>query len=633
MTTTATNPKTGEVLYLDEQSNTWRPSPGPGAAPAKIDTPFSVMGDMGRGIAKSLPGALESGGYETLGGTLGGMGGAGLGPFGALGGATLGTMAGAQVDRMAKMLRGDEPPTQMQAVQAGLAGPALGRLGSLAGGGARYALHPASNATMRGAIPRLDMFQELGIPPLLPAVTGRATDKALWQQGVSRFPVAADIAQEYGERTGAALQGSLRQISGGGAGGRYPAGRAVQEGAAETVDKFFNRAKVFRGEYLKQVPDDLNVDVSEYARTLHGPMGTYGPEQAAAYGNTKFIQRWEALKKRYAIEDPTTGEFLGLEPVPWKEADAIRQAIGDDIGKARKIGTFQDMSSQDLDRAYWAITSDMEQGLGEAAPKALEAWEKHKKFFRRGAKKIKDDIDWILKSKKPEQFNDAIWQGNYSTARRIWGAIPADKRDIVRNEVVWRMGIAPKGAQDASGEVFSTSSFLTNYNRFDGKTRNLLFGRDKGLKRDLESLAVVTDALKDVQQVTNWSNTASANMSLKLLDRAGGVGALALLYFEPTAAGLLGGGTLGARQVAKKMTDPAFIRWVAEGRKFSISELGAGSHIARLTGLTGIAESDEELEGLQNWLSSQLKRPVLRMPDQSAVPPSGPKSASLSTGP
>lgn len=565
-----------------------------------VPIPSSITASEG-----PTPGWLRFGrqmGYEGVAGSIGGLLGSAGGPLGAAAGLGIGTGIGHIFNRLRARQAGEQvsPPMKgmLEAGQAMLMAPNFGRLGELGGAKLRQVMGPSGLGDE--AAQRLARMQRAGVPPNLPAVSQKPTHRLVWE-GARRYPFATEITEEYSERATKALGGRAREIAGGGGRGMFGTGRAIQEGAKGTSARFFARSGQLADNVANAVPDDVVVDLSGYRKVLEGPLRKFSANQAKAYGNTKFAQRLKALQADYGIFDEA-GELVGFRPMPWKEGNAIRQVIGQELGDTGGA-TLQEIPVRELKAAYAAISDDLGNALTGAQKKA---WNQHKTYFRRGAKVFEESIDWIRKSKKPEAFTEAIARGKYSEARRILGAVPASKRAIMREEVVYRMGLARPGGQDATGEIFSPQTFLTSYNKLDQGTRRLLFGRDKAGLKALDELAEMVGDFKAMSQVYNYSGTAGSSNIMKLAESGMGLGAVSMLFFEPTIAASLTGGALGMRKSAKLMTDPAFIKWIVKGAEFAPKSLGAAEHIARLSGLAVLESNRDAIAELQNWLTTTI---------------------------
>ena len=99
------------------------------------------------------------------------------------------------------------------------------------------------------------------------------------------------------------------------------------------------------------------------------------------------------------------------------------------------------------------------------------------------------------------------------------------------------MGRPPTGQQNAAGDAFSPSAFLTNWNKLDPQSRALLLPQEARL--ELEKLAQVAERVREGNAERTTSNTGTAGWVATLF--LGGVTDLG------TTAGVLVGTNLSAR--------------------------------------------------------------------------------------
>lgn len=88
------------------------------------------------------------------------------------------------------------------------------------------------------------------------------------------------------------------------------------------------------------------------------------------------------------------------------------------------------------------------------------------------------------------------------------------------------LGLAKDSAQGAVGDLISPNTFLTNWNKMDPRTKNIMFDDNLGTRQTLDDLAVVAEAMRQRGNSSNFSNTAGVGMSAAALTPAG-LGAMA----------------------------------------------------------------------------------------------------------
>lgn len=154
--------------------------------------------------------------------------------------------------------------------------------------------------------------------------------------------------------------------------------------------------------------------------------------------------------------------------------------------------------------------------------------------------------------------------GGNARLSRILGAMPKEEAASVRATIADRLGRATPGAQDAQGEVFSASTFLTNWNKLTPQAKTSLFPT-KQMRDNLNDLAKIAEGTKRSQAMANTSNTGVA-MNASELIRAGvnvgvvGAGAATSIPFTILGAG-------GVYATGKLMASPGFARLLARTSK------------------------------------------------------------------
>lgn len=210
-------------------------------------------------------------------------------------------------------------------------------------------------------------------------------------------------------------------------------------------------------------------------------------------------------------------------------------------------------------------------------------------------------------SRSGEQVFDAIQQlarGNAVRLGKFLNALPEAEANAVRATIINRLGRSTDGAQNAAGDAFSLSRFLTDWNRMTPEAKSALFG---GESRDaLNKLAEVAEGTKAASRFVNTSNSAGA------------IAMQALLRMGETAAGFAtAGGTAAATYLTGRLlASPRFARWLAR-LPAQQTEAATQAHIQRLD---RIAAADSviaaDILGLQATLRGNAGASRLPAEDQ-----------------
>lgn len=303
----------------------------------------------------------------------------------------------------------------------------------------------------------------------------------------------------------------------------------------------------------------------------------------------------------------------------------------DDIDRLRM--TFERAADRDLGTAA-------EEAGGEAAKQARAA---AKDWYKRGMgdKKLGeigllDEAAEIIKNPEPEKIYRQIVGGGKPAAERmmkVMNMLSSETQAALRARAYREMAMPTPGAANADGSGFSFSTFLTRYARMQQEApgmSDILFGP---ARKDLDKLINSAEFFKSLSKYANSSQTAVNaawdDLWKPILDWAGkgalggGVGGMSL---SSTILGAAGGGSAVAakiavnRRVARLMTDPEFVKWLAG----STTKVASGSTTGKeaLGRLAAIAiqrastSKDKERTNDLVWYLTQTGNDVTKITDQ-----------------
>ncbi len=213
------------------------------------------------------------------------------------------------------------------------------------------------------------------------------------------------------------------------------------------------------------------------------------------------------------------------------------------------------------------IADDIDAGLREAGKdNAADAFQAADSFWERRVRHIDDVLQPIVSaSKGGEEIIGTIERmargqaGGNARLSRLLAEMTPEEAQGVRGTIIDRLGKATPGQQDATGEVFAPSTFLTNWNRLTPQAKASLFG-DTKLRNDLNDLALLAENMKASQAMANHSNTAMA-----LTGGGQAIGAYAIAAAtHPVIALLAGGAQVG---LGKLLASPGFARLLTRTAK------------------------------------------------------------------
>lgn len=349
-------------------------------------------------------------------------------------------------------------------------------------------------------------------------------------------------------------------------------------GAAQTQGDIL--APVDAGEALQQGARTYSARTSAagsklYKRAEKAAGDTrFTPDQAVNKLDEEILRLMESRKP----DDPEVKALQGFRDrlTLYPEGlsfEGLRQIISD----AKSAGYTPDLRSVNVNRIMKGVASaaedDMRSGLrmsgNSRAARLLDLANRH---WQERVSTIDDVLEPVLgDGKSGEQSLAGIEQlargqrGGTRHLGRLLNAMPAQAAQDTRATIIDRLGRAAPGAQDAEGDVFSTGTFLTNWNKMSPQGRAALFGHDPVLRRTLDELAQIAEAKKATASYTNTSNTGRAVNIAESMRTAARVA---------TSGALVGAaGVLGLKEAlmmlateygsARLLSSPRFARFLA----------------------------------------------------------------------
>ena len=316
------------------------------------------------------------------------------------------------------------------------------------------------------------------------------------------------------------------------------AGQAAQRGMRD----FLETSKERGGELFERsgIPSDRLANTNASKRTL-------SEITAGLKSNTKLSAQFDDPKlKNYleALEGTTDDVSTGIldatgKPITrsveeggsisFADLKKFRSRIGEIIEQPQVAG--EKTSKSDLRRLYAGISEDLEATAAAQGPEALTAMRRANQYWRGRESRREGIVTDILGKRFDEGARSAFDQinrwaqnkGDFAKVARVMRSMPADEANAVAATIVSKLGNAKSGGQNAAGDVFSPSTFVTGWNNMDDRAKMFLF-RDRSHRSALDDIAEVTAGMKRAEQFTNTSKTGVAANGLAL-----GAGAMASL--------------------------------------------------------------------------------------------------------
>lgn len=437
---------------------------------------------------------------------------------------------------------------------------------------------------MRGAGTEATLGQATGAKPI------QYIESAL---GIT--PGASGYMAKKGAEQQAQIGSKIEQISQELAPGatELSAGSKIRQGIK---DVFLPQARKYQNtlyaEVEKYIPKNTEVDISNTKNLLN--------EITAPLPGMKATSE-SSLLKNQVIDQLTSG--LNIDTalgggIPLSGVRELRSRIGEKLGQFQMDSNFP---RAELLRLYGALTDDIAKVVGNAGPEAKLAFDEANAYTKRLHDKI-DLLQPIIDKATPERIFNAAMGGQKADTTilgTVMDALPQEARREFVAAFLNKMGRAVSSAQDVTGNVFSTETFLTNWDKLRGSPKELLFGNfGQSFKNDMDKIAKATSIMRTGSQ--QYRNPSGSAQKLVAAGTIGG-GIMALLTAPATlipAAKAAGIANLSARA----MTNPKFVRLLAKQYDAPTSSIPA--FISTLA-TQSERDNDPELKDIADELRNQ----------------------------
>ena len=446
----------------------------------------------------------------------------------------------------------------------------------------------------------IDDFGALGTTPSVGQGTNswmRQGAETLLAGGPTSGGVMARFAERQGDEIGGGLNALARRMS------KDPTAEGAGKSIERGVDAYTGRVRKIRQELYdrldRHVPADAPVPLTRTQQKL-AELTTPTPGAEATTG-AMINPELKGLADNIA-EDLAAAQASGGTGIPYEAVKAIRTKLGED---AFSFSLSPDKPTAQLRSLYRSLTDDMQDLAQQAGPEAERAVKRANKFYGESRERLELLERVVDKNGGPEKVFQAATAGTREGAtvlRQVMGSLPKEAQRDVTAAVIKRMGLANPGAQDAAGETFSAASFLTNWNKLSPEARATLFNRfGPEMSSDISKIAQVAERIKDSGGIMRSTSGTGPNVAA-----AGYWGSLGMMVLSGnfgSTVPLVATGAL-ANAVARGMTNPRFVRWLARA-----TDLPVGALPAQLNVLKRMASEagDEDLELITSALSEQAK--------------------------
>lgn len=564
---------------------------------------------------------------EFVGGTAGGLLAAGAAPATAGGsllavpaGIGLGAAAGREsYQGLARLFYGTDDtrgvPQHLAdtAVTAGVNSVGA-RVGDLVGKGVNAAAGPVTrwgrNALIPGGREAVRDFANAGVTPSAGAITGN-TGIQTAEKWLAGTPGGANPMRELGEKQVSEISSEADRIARQYGGGQAPKtaeeiGGTIKESAKKAGERFNARQEQLYDDAFAKIGADSPVRLA--GGSVDNLLSSFEAEMAKAP---------ESLKPYYAKAmgrvQSLVNDARANGTVPFDAVRQIRTLIGKDINDPVLAGV-SSAEQPALRRLYAALTEDVKATARAAGPDAEKALTTADRYTRFNMTRNIPTLQKIVDTGTDAQAFELAMRGSKNGGeqlRLLKRNFEPGEWDTLSGTVLGRMGRATPGQQGATAVAdeatdFSISTFLTNWNKMAPEARRELFGgtRYSAVAPQLDRLTRVMGRLKETDAVANPSGTgrmvaygasfagagAAAN-DVASGDVAGGAKIAALTVVAPRVA-------------AKLITNPQFVRWLADGVQ-PATEMGKTASLARLA---GVAKMTPEIRDEVNQYFDAIRR-------------------------
>jgi hypothetical protein len=270
--------------------------------------------------------------------------------------------------------------------------------------------------------------------------------------------------------------------------------------------------------------------------------------------------------------------------LPFEAVRELKTKIGQQID--RSVFT-KNPADAELRRLYGGLSEDVKTFVESQGADAVEAFKKMNEWetaYAETAKLVRSVID---KNGGPEKVGKAIFaqiKDGPSVLKSVYSMLDEQGQKVMTGGVIQRLGeVTGKNAKD-----FDIGTFFSNYKKIDDFAKDEIFGKVGTGYRD--SMEKIFDATKNISKEAqqfgvktgapgNLGIHSGIGMIMGLFGLVGYGTTENLLTTGAAALAGLGGAVAGSNAMAKYMTSPSVVKWMASNSKTSPSALPAAVNI------------------------------------------------------
>lgn len=500
-------------------------------------------------------------------------------------------------------------PTAAAAVGGAVAeqiDPRLTGLGAMAPAVATQAGRNIKGHFAGNAAENVKTFEKAGVTP----TAGQATESGFFrglENLISKFPGGTGVMRKFSEeqqigignaarRSAVDAETAGRSIEKGvtGEGGFMDRFRATQDKLYGDLDKHIPADKPVNITNTKKALSELNADIpgapalSEWFKNakIQGIEGALKSDTAAPAGTMAVPPSMYATGKTLQTSAPPSTEL------PYEAMKKLRTLVGREISDSNLASSVPRSKWKAL---YGAISEDLKGAAKQQGPQAEMAWSRANNYTRSALDRVDSVLNKVIgKDKLPEDIFKTVNPTDPDQANRIRSvmrSLKPEERQIVSDAIINRMGRSTPGKQNEAGDVFSTETFLTNWNKLSPGAKAQVMP-DAKVRADLEAVASVAGNIREGSKVfANPSGTAGAVAPY-------GLTAMAATGNVLPAGGIVMGAHIGARL----LTSPKFVNWLATASKAPPQAMPV--HLTRLAVIYNRETDPEIKKEMEQYVSS-----------------------------
>jgi hypothetical protein len=449
----------------------------------------------------------------------------------------------------------------------------------------------------------IDTFRTAGTTPSVSQATeGRVARAA--ESGLARTPGAAgrlaNVAEKQADEVGAALEQRAQQLAGRSVSAEQT-GRKIEEavrGSGGFVERFRQTQNQLYTQLDKQIAPQSAVKVDSTRKALQA---LTQPVAGAAETTKRLVNpKIAAIAEGLDLDAGQSGT------IPYEALRQLRTRIGQELDN----GLVSDVPEAQWKRLYGALSEDLK--AAATTPQAMAAWRRADNYTKAGMARLEAIESVLNRNGGPEAIFSAATSGTRegaSTLRSVMQSVDDEGQRMITATVLRRLGRAKAGVQGELGDRFSSETFLTNWNGLSTEAKRTLFNRyGDRFRAEMDQVARFAANLREGSQVfRNPSGTAQATAQVSAATAF--VGSVVLGRLDAAAA--VAAGVAGANLSARLMTNPRFVRWLAQSTR-----LPASAYTSAIGRLVQEARSSGDLDLARGAALLEEQQPAQARNDQ-----------------